>query len=243
MSKESEEFEKGLTRLAKSGITALQLYRNTMKLDEELGHQSKMERMMSDISVADNGDIRYMGAGGRYRVQDLHRLLTFLSARGEPTEHHRLSIASKVPSEIVTDFVFELQEPYNIDDELAGYLYGGSIMQGKFPMRTHYTGLLLRMLYTYGVPLPEEFDPEKTQFQVVIDNEIRTLLGNGDPDSLMPDTIARTLIRTPGHGKRIRIQKHHSDKPYDCYELLIHPAENWAFLSYHPPGDYRWERL
>lgn len=71
----------------------------------------------SDISIADSGDIRWSG--------DLPRMYTILEL------HQFLDKEKKGSSKLLTDYIIELIEPYNIDESLANHLYGGAIKQRK----------------------------------------------------------------------------------------------------------------
>ena len=88
-----------------------------------------------DISVAANGNIRRTGDahGGAspqyYTVLELHRFLQDLADNATESGDDLLSIVRTEPSSRSTDNIIELLSPYNIDDDLAEYLYDGSIIQ------------------------------------------------------------------------------------------------------------------
>ena len=88
-----------------------------------------------DISVAANGDIRRTGdahggaSPGYYTVLELHRWLMDLADNATETGDDLVSIVRTEPSDRSTDNIITLINGYNIDDDLAEYLYDGSITQ------------------------------------------------------------------------------------------------------------------
>ena len=88
-----------------------------------------------DISVAANGDIRRTGdahggaSPGYYTVLDLHRFVQDLADNATESGDDFISIVRTEPSDRSTDNIIRLLPPYNIDDDLAEYLYDGSIIQ------------------------------------------------------------------------------------------------------------------
>lgn len=152
-----------------------------------------------DISVAVNGNIRYTGldsggTGGRYTVLELHRFLQDLADDAEAAGDDLLDITSDTPSERATDNIITLNSPYNIDDDLAQYLYDGSITQDGGD--TRYSGLVV-VGSLAGV----------TTLQVVQDN----LLYDGDApfwstginDDAAANILSRMLIKTRASGADI----------------------------------------
>jgi len=85
--------------------------------------------IQDDISVAANGDIRYTGGGNTYTVIEFHRWLGDLMDNAQASGDDILDITSATASERATDNLVTLLAPYNIDDDLAQYLYDGSIVQ------------------------------------------------------------------------------------------------------------------
>jgi len=87
--------------------------------------------ILGDISVAVNGDIRWVGddGGGPYTVLELHRYLQDLADNADASGNDLLDITSDTPSARSTDNIIELLGDYNIDATLAQHLYDGSISQ------------------------------------------------------------------------------------------------------------------
>jgi hypothetical protein len=107
--------------------------------------------IQDDITVAANGNIRYVGAAhgaagaGYYSVIQLHRFLGDLSdnpsAVSTATSGDYLDITDSTPSERSTDNIITLLAPYNIDDTLAEHLFDGTIIQDGG--NTIYDGLVV----------------------------------------------------------------------------------------------------
>lgn len=89
----------------------------------------------ADFSVAANGDIRYEGAAheasgaGYYTVLEFHRFLQDLADDAGSSGDDLLDISKATPSDKAFDTIITLLGAYNIDDEAAEHLYGGSIIQ------------------------------------------------------------------------------------------------------------------
>lgn len=89
----------------------------------------------SDLSVSSTGDIRRVGDAhgeanpGYYSVIELHRWLQGLADDASSTGDDVIDISAPTPSDRSTDNIITLLAPYNIDDDLAEYLYDGSIVQ------------------------------------------------------------------------------------------------------------------
>lgn len=94
-----------------------------------------------DFSVAVNGDIRWTGTTGSYRVLELHRWLQGLAANASVSGDDDLDITDETPSDRSTDNIVTLQNGYNIDDTAATHLYDGSITQDGGD--TIYAGLVV----------------------------------------------------------------------------------------------------
>jgi len=89
------------------------------------------------MSVAANGDIRRVGGGSTvhtaapeyFTVIEFHRWLQDLADDAAAAGDDILDITDNTPSERSTDNIITLINGYNIDDDLAEYLYDGSIIQ------------------------------------------------------------------------------------------------------------------
>jgi len=84
-----------------------------------------------NISVARNGDVRYVPFGGdpNYTVLELHRELQLLAYEGQASGDDLLDITSNTPTARATDNFINFINSYNIDDALSQKLYDGTIIQ------------------------------------------------------------------------------------------------------------------
>lgn len=82
-----------------------------------------------DISIDTSGNFRYTGSGTAYTVLAFHRWIGDLMDDAQASGNDLLDITDETASERSTDNYVTLNSPYNIDDELAKYLYDGSIVQ------------------------------------------------------------------------------------------------------------------
>jgi hypothetical protein len=94
-----------------------------------------------DFSVNVSGDIRHVSGSTNYTVLELHRWLQDLADDEESTAGDQIDITKATPSERSTDQIIQLLGSYNIDDDAAEYLYGGSIKQGAAATEEIYAGL------------------------------------------------------------------------------------------------------
>lgn len=91
----------------------------------------------SFISISNTGNIRRVGGAGTqhgaapeyFTVIQLHRHLQDLADDAVAVGDDILDITDDTPSERSTDNIITLINGYNIDDDLAEYLYDGSIIQ------------------------------------------------------------------------------------------------------------------
>jgi hypothetical protein len=92
----------------------------------------------ADFTIAQNGDIRYVGAAhgasgaGYYTVIAFHRWLQDKAddAVALAASSDFLDITDQTPSERQTDNIIQLINGYNIDQTASEHLFDGSIIQG-----------------------------------------------------------------------------------------------------------------
>jgi hypothetical protein len=94
-----------------------------------------------DFSVNAAGDIRHISGSTNYTVLELHRWLQDLADDAEAAGNDIIDISRATPSERSTDQIIQLLGSYNIDDDAAENLYGGSIKQGTGATEEIYAGL------------------------------------------------------------------------------------------------------
>ena len=94
-----------------------------------------------DFEIQNDGDIRHVSGSTHYTVLELHRWLQDLADDAESTGNDYMDITKPTPSERSTNQIITLLPPYNIDDDAAEYLYGGTIKQGSGATAKVYYGL------------------------------------------------------------------------------------------------------
>lgn len=182
-----------------------------------------------DISVAANGDIRRTGdahggaSPGYYTVLELHRFLGDLADDGVASGDDLADITSPTPSVRSTDNVITLNSPYNIDDDLAQYLYDGEITQNSG--NTVYSGLEVVGTTEAG-----------TNLQVVQDNALLTnYWGTGLNTSAAENILLRILVKTRENGvnidgKRLRVQARELGNTYAEFSLTMGSGKSVAAI-------------
>lgn len=89
----------------------------------------------TDFQIDVSKNIRYIGAihgasgAGYYTVIELHRWLQDLADDAAAAGDDFMDITEATPSDRSTDNIITLLNGYNIDDDTAEHLYGGSIIQ------------------------------------------------------------------------------------------------------------------
>jgi len=156
-----------------------------------------------DISVAINGDIRHVAGTATYSILELHRFLQDLSDDETASGDDILDMTRPTPTDRSTDNIITLLGYYNIDDNLAEYLYDGSIVQGAGATEEMYAALEV---------VGSLFGP--TTLQVVQNNALydtaSPFWGTGINADASANILCRMLIKvkTGGvdiDGKRIRV--------------------------------------
>ena len=180
--------------------------------------------IQTEVSVAANGDIRHDGvSSNNYTVLELHRFLQGLADDASSSGDDDLDITDPNPSDRATDSIISLINGYNIDDDLAEHLYGGSITQGGG--NTIYSGLAV----------VGSVSSVSTELQVVQNNTVITnYWGTGLNNS--GSTLLRVLIKTRSggsdiDGKRARVQAREFGDTFDFFSLELGEGEKVAAIS------------
>jgi hypothetical protein len=180
--------------------------------------------IQTEVSVAANGDIRHDGvSSNNYTVLELHRFLQGLADDASSSGDDDLDITDLNPSDRATDSIITLINGYNIDDDLAEHLYGGSITQDSG--NTEYSGL----------SVVGSLNSASTELQVVQNNAVLTSYwGTGLNNS--GSTLLRVLIKTRSggadiDGKRVRVQAREFGDTFDFFSLELGEAERVAAIS------------
>lgn len=189
--------------------------------------------IVDDISVASNGDIRYTGTTTTYTVLELHRFLQALADDESASGDDFVDITSLTPSERSTDAIISLLGAYNIDDDLAKYLYAGSVLQSSGD--TLYSGLQV-----LGA-----VNESTTTLQIVQNNGLlpTTFWGDQSTGGYNGDAVAGILMRVlvksrdagaDIDGKRIRVQARTWGDTYDFFNVTLGQGESVAAISTTP---------
>jgi hypothetical protein len=172
-----------------------------------------------DFSVNGSGDIRYGGGGSTYyTVLELHRWLQDLADDEEKAGDDLVDILTDNPSARSSDTIITLNSPFNIDDDAAEQLYGGSITQDDGD--TVYAGLEVAGSVESG-----------TQLMIVRDNTLITSWwGTGINDDAENSIIMSTLIRIRGgtgkvgaliDGGRVRVMAREFGDTYAEFTITL----------------------
>lgn len=190
---------------------------------------------IADVSVASNGDIRWVGAGTgtTYTVLELHRFLGNLADDASAINDDFVDITSDTPSDRSTDNIITLLGTYNIDDTMAQKLYDGSISQAGGA--TLYSGL--KVLGAVNNIL--------TQLTIVQNNALisptfwGTQASGGYNGDATAGILFRCLIKSREagldlDGKRIRVQARHWGDTYDFFNVTLGQGEAVAAIGTTP---------
>jgi hypothetical protein len=172
-------------------------------------------------------------------VLQLHRFLQGLADDTSASGDDLVDITSDTPSERSTDAIITLLGDYNIDDDAAEYLYGGSITQAGGA--TVYSGLQVLGAVNNA----------NTQLMVIQDNELYqftttpatpfwgTQSAGGYNGDEAAGILMRCLIKSRVNGvdinrKRIRVQARHWGDTYDFFNVTLGLAESVAAIGTTP---------
>lgn len=194
----------------------------------------------SDVSVAANGDIRWTGgATPNYEDIELHRFLHSLADDAQASGDDLIDITSDTPSERSTDRIITLLGSYNIDDEMAEHLYGGSITQDSGD--TVYSGLqVLGAVNNSATQLMVIQDGDLYQFTTT---DTAPYWGtqaaggyNGNPAA---EILMRIMVKTRVNGadidgKRVRVQARHWGDSYAFFNVTLGLGEAVAAIGTTP---------
>jgi hypothetical protein len=182
-----------------------------------------------DVSVATNGNVRYVGdahggaSPGYYSVLELHRFLQDLADNQSESGDDLLSIIRSNPSERSTDNIITLLNSYNIDDTLAEHLYDGSITQDDGD--TIYAGLELVGAVESGT------NPQIVQNNALLTNYWGTGLNADSANNIIMRLCIK--VRSGGSdidGKRLRVQARELGDKYAEFSLTMGLGNSTAAL-------------
>lgn len=192
-----------------------------------------------DFSVAVNGDIRHTSGSTNYTVLELHRWLQDLADDAEASGNDLVDITSDTPSDRATDQIITLNAPYNIDDDAAEYLFGGSITQDGGA--TVYSGLrVLGAVNNSATQLKVIQDNDEYQFTTTPSAPFwGDQSGGGYNGNAAGGVLMRILIKSRVNGvdidgKRIRVQSRQWGDTYDFFNVTLGTGESVAAISSTP---------
>jgi hypothetical protein len=186
-----------------------------------------------DFTVNTAGDIRHASGSTNYTVLELHRWLQDLADDAQASGNDLIDITSSTPSERATDSIITLNSPYNIDDDAAENLYGGSITQDGG--NTVYSGL--QVLGSVNLTT--------TQLMVIQDGDIyqftptpaspfwgdQTAPYNGGGSTLMRILVKSRENGADYDGKKIRVQAREWFDSFDFFNVTLGQGESVAAIG------------
>lgn len=184
-----------------------------------------------DFTVALNGDIRYVGGGSTYyTVLELHRFLQALADDEVASGNDLVDITSLSPSFRFTDQIIQLNSPYNIDDDAAEQLYGGSISQDDG--NTLYAGLAVVGTVETG-----------TQLMIFRNNSLLTSWwSTGINPDIDKGIFCQVIIKIKENGVlidggRLRVQAREFNDTYAEFSVLAGEGNSVAAIFTYADGN------
>tara|TARA_R100000005_G_scaffold73933_2_gene41141 strand:+ start:894 stop:2768 length:1875 start_codon:yes stop_codon:yes gene_type:complete len=180
--------------------------------------------IQTEFSVDSSGNIRHDGvSSNNYTVLELHRYLQGLADDASASGDDDLDITDPNPSSRSTDSIITLLNGYNIDDDAAQHLYGGSITQDSG-----------NVIYS-GLSVVGSVNSASTQLQIVQNNSLLTNYWTTGINN-SGNTLLRLLVktRTGGSdidGKRVRVQAREFGDSYDFFNITLGEGESVAAIS------------
>lgn len=194
-----------------------------------------------DFSVNAAGDIRHEANTNTYTVLELHRWLQDLADDDEASGNDIIDISRATPSERSTDQIIQLLGSYNIDDDAAEYLYGGSIKQGSGATEEIYAGLrILGAVNNSNTQLMVIQDDDYYQYTTTDtapfwgDQSAGGLNGNATEGILAQFLVKCRVAGVDIDKKQIRVQARHWGDTYDFFNVTLGEGESVAAIGTTP---------
>jgi hypothetical protein len=194
-----------------------------------------------DFSVNAAGDIRHVANTNTYTVLELHRWLQDLADDAEASGNDIIDISRATPSERSTNQIIQLLGSYNIDDDAAEYLYGGSIKQGSGATEEIYAGLkILGAVNNSNTQLMVIQDDDYYQYTTTPaspfwgDQSGGGLNGNATENILAQFLVKCRIAGVDIDKKQIRVQARHWGDTYDFFNVTLGEGEFVAAISTTP---------
>jgi hypothetical protein len=194
-----------------------------------------------DFSVNAAGDIRHISGSTNYTVLELHRWLQDLADDAEAAGNDIIDISRATPSERSTDQIIQLLGSYNIDDDAAENLYGGSIKQGTGATEEIYAGLKVL----------GSVDNSNTQLMIIQAHDYYQFTptpaapfwgdqsgggynGNATENILMQVLVKCRIAGVDIDKKQIRVQSREWGDTYDFFNVTLGEGEFVAAIGTTP---------
>lgn len=195
----------------------------------------------TDFSVSAAGAIRHEANTDTYTVLELHRWLQGLADDAAASGDDIVDISRATPSERSTDQIIQLLGSYNIDDDAAEYLYGGSIKQGTGPTEEIYAGLkILGAVNNTDTQLMVIQDDDYYQYTTTDtapfwgDQSTGGLNGNAT-EGILAQFLVKCRIGGVDIDKRqIRVQAREWGDTYDFFNVALGEGESVAAIGTTP---------
>lgn len=190
-----------------------------------------------DFSVNASGDIRHVSGSSTYSVLELHRWLQDLADDAEASGNDIIDISRATPSERSTDQIIQLLGSYNIDDDAAEYLYGGSIKQGSGASEVIYAGLKVLGAVNNAntlIQIVQDHGYYDTTTPFWPDQSGGGLNGNAAEGILMRILVKCRVNGVDIDGKRIRVQARKWGDSYDFFNVTLAEGESVAAIGTTP---------
>jgi hypothetical protein len=191
-----------------------------------------------DFSVNAAGDIRHVANTNTYTVLELHRWLQDLADDAEASGNDVIDISRSTPSERSTDQIIQLLGSYNIDDDAAEYLYGGSIKQGSGATEEIYAGLkILGAVNNSNTQLMVIQNNDYYQFTTTPtapfwgDQSTGGLNGNAQEGVLAQFLVKCRIAGVDIDKRQIRVQAREWGDTYDFFNVTLGEGESVAAIG------------
>lgn len=194
-----------------------------------------------DFSVNAAGDIRHEANTNHYTVLELHRWLQDLADDAESSGNDIIDISRSTPSERSTDQIIQLLGSYNIDDDAAEYLYGGSIKQGTGATEEIYAGLkILGAVNNTDTQLMVIQNHDYYQYTTTPASPFWGDQSTGGYNgNVVQNILAQFLVKCRTGGvdidkRQIRVQAREWGDTYDFFNVTLAEGENVAAIGTTP---------
>jgi len=162
--------------------------------DRDATPATAVTAFLAQFKIATNGDITYVSGSDTFHVWWLHRSLQKIAWDFVISGDDEINLAKPNPSTsealgtIITlkDWTTDFSVSYNITDEVAEYLFGGSVEQGASGAITRFSGLIVLGSVNLGT----------TELQIIQNATLLTSHWGTGKNQTDASTLLRILIKT-----------------------------------------------